>query len=263
MATVLPFDPHARRRPAPPRPAASVPAAREERAERDERVIPLRVVRAADAPALETPAEPMPAIEARMATAVATATEAAPAETTDHALALRFFPLVLAVALADLSTKALALAALAERSIPVAGSVSLSLAHNTVSAGAGWLGASTRGANVAATGVVLGLLILLAPALHRLERRTTEALALMVGGGLGNLMSLATRPEGVPDFLRVEHATGAWVLNLADFCMLGGLAWLTATLVQALRATPAELPARARRLIPRPVAYRALRQVGS
>jgi lipoprotein signal peptidase len=75
-----------------------------------------------------------------------------------------------------------------------------------VSAGAGWLGASTRGANVAATGAVLGVLMLLAPALHRLERRTTEALALMVGGGLGNLLSLATRDTGVPDFLRVEHA---------------------------------------------------------
>jgi lipoprotein signal peptidase len=240
MATVLPFDPHARRR-TPARPAT--PAQPSAADAREERVVPLRVVR-----------EPAPTVRERVVARLAVAPEAAPdVARTDGELARRFFPLVLLAALADLATKGAALALLADRSIALAGPLSLQLAHNTVSAGAAWLGATTPAANVAATGAVLGVLVMLTPALHRLAPRATAGLALMVGGGLGNLTSLVAAADGVPDFMRVEHARGAWVLNLADLCMLAGLTWLVASLVRALRgpapqttALPTPIPAAAR-----------------
>lgn len=244
MATVLPFDPHARRR----TPSRPLPAVGPREGHREERAIPLRVVRDADEAPRRTPT-----VRA-MASGTSAAPRTAPAAAAERELAVRFFPPVLAVVLLDLATKALALALLPERGIALVGPLSLSLTHNTVSAGAAWLGAATRGANVAATGLVLGLLIMLAPALHRLERRTTGALALMVGGGLGNLFSLLFHAAGVPDFLRIEHASGAWVLNLADLSMLAGLAWLAAVLVEGMRGAAPARPA-----APHPRSHRATR----
>jgi lipoprotein signal peptidase len=211
MATVLPFDPHARRRTpstpaAPPRP----------RAER-ERVVPIPVTRTADR-------------ATAMATPVAAVAEA-PAPLSERALARRFFPLVALVALADLATKAVAVAALGEQTIPLAEPFSLHLVYNTASAGGVWLGAHTRELNMVATGIVIGLLVMLVPVLARLDRHAPTALALMAGGGVGNLASLVSSRRGVPDFLALHHDGGAWIMNVADLFMFAGLLLLVRTIV--------------------------------
>ena len=211
MATVLPFDPHARRRtpatPATPRPRAE-----------QERVVPIPVTRTADR-------------AATLAAPVAAAVAEAPAPLSERALALRFFPLVALVALADLATKAIAVAALGEQTIPLADRLSLHLVYNTASAGGVWLGAHTRELNMVATGIVIGMLVMLVPMLARLDRHAPTALALMAGGGVGNLASLVSSRRGVPDFLALHHEGGAWIMNVADLFMFAGLLLLGRTIV--------------------------------
>jgi signal peptidase II len=154
----------------------------------------------------------------------------------ERALAARFFPLAGAVVVVDLATKAWASSALAERSMRVANGVTLALSYNRASAGGVSLGAHTRDLNFAGTGVVVGLLVMLAPTLTRLHRRAWIAVALIVGAGLGNLTSLASDARGVADFIALRHAGGAWVLNVADVALFVGLtllAWTTLLLAGA------------------------------
>jgi lipoprotein signal peptidase len=232
MATVLQFDPHARRRtPATPlrRPVDG------ERPLTGERVVPFPTHREIE--------RPRPSVRATVVESAEEAVQvvaAAPAAMTEGALAVRFFPLVGAVALADLATKALAVDALTDRTVAVAGPLALHLVYNTASAGGVWLGAHTRELNLVATGVVIGLLVMLVPILARIDRRSWAALALMAGGGVGNLTSLATSSRGVPDFLAFRHPGGAWVLNVADVLMLAGLVLLGRTVLVLARAIRAE-----------------------
>ena len=238
MATVLPFDPHARRRtPATPlrRPLVG------ERPLVSERVVPLPTHRE-----IERRRPSVRATVVESTEEVETVVEA-PASMTERALAVRFFPLVGALALADLATKALALDLLADRTVAVAGPLALHLVYNTASAGGVWLGAHTRELNLVATGVVIGLLVMLVPILARIDRRSWVALALMAGGGVGNLTSLATSPVGVPDFLAFRHPGGAWVLNVADVLMLAGLVLLGRTVLVLARAVRIERAGRSRR----------------
>ena len=157
----------------------------------------------------------------------------------ERALAARFFPLVAAVLAADLATKAWATSALAARTVRLAEGISLALSYNRASAGGVSLGSHTRDLNFVATGVVVGLLVMLAPTLTRLHRRAWVAVALIVGAGLGNLVSLAHDDRGVADFIALSHGHGgAWVLNVADVALLLGLAllaWTTLVLARAAR----------------------------
>jgi lipoprotein signal peptidase len=164
------------------------------------------------------------------------------ARLTERALAARFFPLAAAVACADLLTKLAAAAVLADGRPRGFGPLALQLVYNVGSAGGVMLGAHTRALNLAATGVVVGLLVMLVPILARVDRRSTTALALVAGGGLGNLASLATSARGVEDFLAWRHAHGAVVVNVADLAMLAGLVLLGRTLGQLVRAVRAYGP---------------------
>jgi signal peptidase II len=147
------------------------------------------------------------------------------------ALAARFFPVVAAVVAADLATKAWAATALAARTMTLSPLVSLSLAYNRALAGGVSLGENTRAITFAATGVVVGLLVMIAPAVTRHHRRAWVALALIAGAGLGNLASLASDARGVVDFIAVRRPGGAWVLNVADLALAAGLALLAWTVV--------------------------------
>ncbi|MBV9880806.1 MAG: signal peptidase II, partial [Gemmatirosa sp.] len=92
------------------------------------------------------------------------------------------------------------------------------------------LGANTRAINFMATGLVIGLVVMLAPVLTRLDRRAWRGLALIVGAGLGNMASLAMGGAGVPDFIALHRAGGgAWVLNVADVALAIGLVLLART----------------------------------
>jgi lipoprotein signal peptidase len=159
---------------------------------------------------------------------------------TELELAARFFPAAFAVAAVDLATKAWAVAALAERSVTLGPWLSLSLAFNRASAGGVSLGEHTRAINFTATGVVVGLVIMLVPALARVDRGAWRALALLTGAGLGNLASLLRGGRGVPDFIALRLAGRAWVLNVADVALVVGLALLARTVVTLARAARAE-----------------------
>jgi signal peptidase II len=244
MATVLQFDPNARRR------TPSTPLRRPADGERPltgERVVPFPTHREIARPRTSVRDTVVASVEE-----VETVAEA-PAPMTERALAMRFFPLVGAVAVADLATKALAVEALADRTVAVAGPLALHLVYNTASAGGVWLGAHTRELNLVATGVVIGLLVMLVPMLARIDRRSWAALALIAGGGVGNLTSLASSPHGVPDFLAFRHPGGAWVLNVADVFMVAGLVLLGRTVLVLARAVRAERAARPRRATARRV----------
>jgi lipoprotein signal peptidase len=155
----------------------------------------------------------------------------------ERALARRFFPLMALVALVDLATKALAEAWLAPHAVLGGGlPVRLQLVYNTASAGGVWLGDHTRLLNVIATGLIVGVLVMLVPMLTRVDRRAPVALALVAGGGFGNLVSLLASSRGVVDFLAIPHAGGAWIINGADVAIAAGLLLLGRTVLALLRA---------------------------
>lgn len=158
-----------------------------------------------------------------------------PAVPDTRTLARAFFPVAALVAVADLATKAMAEAWLVPNVVHEAG-LPLQLVHNTASAGGVWLGDHTRVLNVIATGIVVGLLVMLVPTLARVDRRSTLALALVAGGGLGNLASLLGSSRGVVDFLVIPHAAGAWVINGADVAIAAGLLLLGRTVLAIVRA---------------------------
>ena len=226
MATILPFDPAFRRTP---------PAMRALRAANGPSRGPGRPAARA-VPRRDTP---IPRRAARaVAGGVAAHAAARGARLTERALAARFYPLALLVAAADLGTKLLAASTLADGAPRAAvGPFALQLVYNVGSAGGVLLGAHTRAINLAATGLVVGLLVMLVPALARVDRRSTAALALIAGGGIGNLVSLATSARGVEDFLAWRHAAGgAVVVNVADLAMLAGLVLLGRTVWTLARA---------------------------
>lgn len=243
MAAVLPFDPEFRRRRSSTGAEAQRTTARETgRATPRETPLSVRAVRAIAAPelvdrrgGLRAPASlTSPASVARAAAtpSVPRAVAAAPAAAVDErALAREFFPLVLIVALLDLATKALAVAGLGADPVGVGGPFALHLVYNTASAGGVSLGEQTRAINFMATGIVVGLLVMLVPTLARLDRRAPAALALIAGGGLGNLVSLGASPHGVPDFLAVRSGAGWWALNVADVALAVGLVLLGRTVL--------------------------------
>jgi lipoprotein signal peptidase len=158
-----------------------------------------------------------------------------PAVPDTRTLARAFFPVAALVAVADLATKAMAEAWLVPNVVHEAG-LPLQLVRNAASAGGVSLGDHTRVLNVIATGIVVGLLVMLVPTLARVDRKSTRALALVVGGGLGNLASLVGSPHGVVDFLMIPHAAGAWVINGADVAIAAGLLLLGRTVLAIVRA---------------------------
>lgn len=234
MATVLPFDPAFRRTPRGLRAVAGRVGMRQVGAPHAAARPPHAVARR------DTP---IPRRAARaVAGGVAVHAAARGAQFSERALAARFFPLTVAVASADLLAKMVAASALADGRTRAVGPLALQLVYNAGSAGGVMLGAHTRALNLAATGLVVGLLVMLVPVLARVDRRSTAALALIAGGGLGNLVSLATSARGVEDFLAWRHAGGAFVVNVADLAMAAGLLLLGRTLWQLARAVRTQGP---------------------
>lgn len=279
---VLPFDPDFRRRAAEPaadRPAVRRPIA--DRLERGweerpgagrpvERPVERREWPAGDLPgadralvdrpvARRVEREPWPMTDRGgqpvVPRVLVEAPAAAPADRKgeERALARRFFPLVAAVALLDLATKALAVRVLAAGATYGAEwPLRLHLAFNQGAAGGGlWLGEHTRAFNVIATGIAIGLLVMLVPTLAKVDRRSTRAIALVAGGGLGNLASLLMSPGGVPDFLAIPFSTGAWIINGADVALAVGLVLFGRTILTIGRAIRAHGPERAVAALPR------------
>lgn len=144
-------------------------------------------------------------------------------------LAVRFFPLMGAIAVVDLVTKWWATTWLAGRTVAASAPISLALTYNGASAGGVSLGDQTRAINFLATGIVMGLIVMLTPTLASLDRRAWKGLAIVAGAALGNLVSLAMGGAGVVDFIAIHHGHGAWVLNVADVALIVGLGMLART----------------------------------
>jgi lipoprotein signal peptidase len=117
--------------------------------------------------------------------------------------------------------------------VPNAPSLSLghllrvTLIHNEHSAFSISLGRETWPANVLLTGLALALLIPVCRDLAAIDRRSTVALGLIGGAGLGNLLSLLSSPLGVVDFLALNTGGGReLVMNFADVAAYAGVALL-------------------------------------
>ncbi len=145
-----------------------------------------------------------------------------------------FWPILLTLVVADCTTKELAETYLAPDHIPheVVGSfVRLTLAHN-VGAGMGLsLGPYSRIAfslaGVLAL-VILGQLYVRTPPTARLR---AAALALVVGGAVGNLLNRLLSHRGVTDFIDVGFRSWRfWTFNLADAGITIGAALMIALL---------------------------------
>jgi signal peptidase II len=142
-----------------------------------------------------------------------------------------FWPIVVAVVVADFATKAAAVRLLVPAHVPheVFGSAArLTLAYNR--GGAFGLPLGSRALHAFAALVVLGFL-------YRLYRQTPErfrarvaALALLCGGAIGNLVDRARSGRGVVDF--IDLGVGGvrfWTFNVADMAVCIGailLVWV-------------------------------------
>jgi len=131
-----------------------------------------------------------------------------------------FWPILTSLLIADCTTKQLAETYLAPEHTPheVAGSVvRLTLAHNSGAAMSLSLGRYSRiGFSLAA---LLALFVLVRPylATPAHARRRAAALALLVGGALGNLLNRVLSPRGVTDFIDIGvQSWRFWTFNLAD-----------------------------------------------
>ncbi|HET7583716.1 MAG TPA: signal peptidase II [Gemmatimonadaceae bacterium] len=116
----------------------------------------------------------------------------------------------------------------------------VTLVYNNHSAFSVSIGSGTWRVNVLLTVLALVLLVPICRDLAVIDRRSTVALGLIGGAGLGNLLSLLTSPLGVVDFLALNTGGGReLVMNFADIAAYAGVLLLLPTggrLVSALRA---------------------------
>ena len=150
-----------------------------------------------------------------------------------------FWPILLTLLIADCSSKELAETYLAPEHAPheVIGSVvRLTLAHNVGGAMGLSLGPYSRiGLALAALLAlfVLGQLYVRTPATARLR---AAALALVVGGAMGNLGNRLLSQRGVTDFIDVGVGSWRfWTFNIADAGITLGAALLILTLSRGNR----------------------------
>jgi len=141
-----------------------------------------------------------------------------------------FWPILLTLLIADCTSKELAETYLAPEHVPheVVGSVvRFTLAHNSGAAMGLSLGPYSRIGLSLATLLalfVLGQLYVRTPATARVR---AAALALVVGGAIGNLGNRLLSPSGVTDFIDVGFRSWRfWTFNLADTGITIGAALL-------------------------------------
>lgn len=139
----------------------------------------------------------------------------------------------------DLLSKVLADVLLAGDSVELLPWLQLQVVHNLQGA-FGWsAGAYTWQLNLALTLCAVVFIFPVARDLAKVDQRSPRALGLIVGGALGNLVSLVGPPAGVADFIGVHWQPGhGVVLNVADVAAYCGLAMIMRTgfrLVGAIR----------------------------
>jgi signal peptidase II len=107
--------------------------------------------------------------------------------------------------------------------------------------------ASPRGRWVLA-GLTLGILAWLAAMYRHAEprdRRLLTALALLVGGAVGNLLDRVYSPRGVVDFIDLGIGDARfWTFNVADVGISAGAVLLAITVWRGRHASPVPIPPR-------------------
>ncbi len=141
-----------------------------------------------------------------------------------------FWPILLTLLIADCTTKELAETYLAPEHTPhpVAGSVvRLTLTHNSGAAMSLSIGRYSRiGFSLAAL-LALYVLVRLYLATPAAAPRRAAALALLVGGAVGNLLNRVLSPRGVTDFIDIGVPSWRfWTFNVADAGITIGAALL-------------------------------------
>jgi len=143
-----------------------------------------------------------------------------------------FWPILVALLVADRTTKELAETYLPEHTPhEVLGSfVRLTLTHNPGAAMSLSLGPYSRIGFSAAALVAIAILFRLYLATTATDRLRAAALALVVGGAAGNLLTRLMSPRGVVDFIDIGiPAWRFWTFNVADAGLtVGGLLLLRA-----------------------------------
>jgi lipoprotein signal peptidase len=143
---------------------------------------------------------------------------------------VRLSRIALLVAIADLLSKALASTLWTERALHLTDWLSLAVVQNYGGAFGLSAGAYTWQLNLALTLAAIVFVIPVTKDLTKVDPDAPRALGLIVGGALGNLVSLLVPPAGVGDFIAIHWSpTRGLVLNLADIAAYGGLALILRT----------------------------------
>lgn len=147
--------------------------------------------------------------------------------------AMVFWPVVLGIVVADIVTKAIAVATLQPRNVahPVFGdTVRLTLVYNPGAAFGFHLGAQSRWIFMALTLAALVILWRLYTSTARGDLPRVLALALVSAGAVGNLLDRIRSPLGVVDFIDIGIGDMRWpTFNVADIAVSTGaflLAWV-------------------------------------
>ena len=158
-----------------------------------------------------------------------------------------FWPIMLAIVVADIVTKAVAERTLL-RGIPRevwGGSVRLTLVYNPGAAFGLNLGSQSRWIFASLTLVALAIIVRLYRTTRPGDVTRVAALALVCAGALGNLFDRVRSPFGVVDFLDVGLGDSRWpTFNVADMAVSIGaavLAWVLWQEDRAARAAAAPL----------------------
>lgn len=143
---------------------------------------------------------------------------------------MRMAQVALLVTGIDLATKALATALWATDPRPLFSWLSFTVVHN-MAGPFGWTaGAYTWQMNLALTLCAVAFALPVTRDLAEVDHRAPRALGLIVGGALGNLVSLVLPPAGVADFIAVHWGPGhSTILNVADIAAYAGLALIART----------------------------------
>jgi signal peptidase II len=147
----------------------------------------------------------------------------APAVNTNGVL---FWPVATIALLADLATKAFAEAVLGPAGFPhrvLGDAVRLTLVYNPGAAFGLSLGPYSRGIFLTLTAVILRVLWLLYRRTPDRHNARVAALALLMGGALGNAVDRVRSAQGVVDFLDLGVGAHRWpTFNLADVAVTTG-----------------------------------------
>jgi lipoprotein signal peptidase len=182
--------------------------------------------------------------------------------------------IALLVTVGDLLTKQAAAHFVAREPTVFSDWLRLAVVHNDQGAFGLSVGAYTWQLNLALTLAAIVFVIPVSRELTKVDRMAPRALGLIVGGALGNLISLLVSRHGVVDFIALRFGADTEIaLNVADLAAYTGLALILRTgfrIVAAIRQSlreeaavvpvlaaaatvPAQAPLLADREVPRPV----------